>query len=212
MLDVRIQEDILNGKLKPGEKLNISALKKRYNVGLAPLRESLSRLVSTGLLVCQQNKGFSVAPVSKQELKDLSDLSEHLEVFALEQAIERGNEAWEEGIISALYHLDKVELCGHKPKYEDWISANTRFHEALVASCSDIVKDFRSYLKLKLDRYARIAFGLAMETFEEYNKEHHAIAKATLAKNKQLATKLLRKHFQMGTGLLMKKFETVDKS
>ncbi len=60
----QLREDILDGKLVPGEKLLVEHLKSRYDVGAGTVREALSRLVSEAMVVAEGQRGFTVAPVS----------------------------------------------------------------------------------------------------------------------------------------------------
>ena len=206
-LDYLLREEILNGELAPGVKINISALKQHYQVSLAPLREALARIETTGLLINEPNKGFYVAPISKEELIDLYQTSAHLETLALSQAIEKGDASWEEGIVSALYHLEKVELSDLKPTYDEWTRANTRFHDALIGSCSAIVKELRALLHLKMARYVRIAFGRAVTGLGVFHKEHQALAEAVLSRDPKLAISLMNQHILSGRDLLLDNFK-----
>lgn len=190
----RIQEEILNGTLEPGSKVNISELKEAYNVSLAPLREALSRLVHTGLVISEKNKGYTIAPISKQEFEDLYETSAHIEVLALEQAIERGKEDWEEEIILALHHLKKIETAKKRPDFKVWSEANKRFHDALIAACSPLVKELRDLVHLKAERYVRIAFEKLTPEFHHFHKEHAALAKACLDRDTEKACDLIIKH------------------
>jgi len=45
-----LMEDILSGRLKPGEKLNISEISERLGVSRTPVREALKQLMSVGLV------------------------------------------------------------------------------------------------------------------------------------------------------------------
>ena len=206
-LESHLQEEDLDGILPPGSKINISALKEKYQVSLAPLREALSRLATTGLLVSQPNVGFSVAPVSEEELLNLYETSAHLESLALSQTLKKGDEAWEEEIISSLYQLEKVELSKKRPSYEVWSGANTRFHDALIGCASDIVKELRASLHLKMARYVRIAFGKAIPHLKEFHKEHQALAQALLKRDQKLADKLMSQHISRGRDLLLAKLK-----
>lgn len=208
-LKQHIQEDILNGKLSPGSKINISHLRCHYNVGLAPLREALSKLTSTGLLLSEQNKGYSVAPVSEEELIDLYTISAHIETLAIAQAIERGNEKWEEEIISSLYHLSKLELSKKNPSFELWRAANARFHTALIASCSNVIHELRRTLGLKSERYVRLAFNKVK--VKDFNQEHKALADAALSRDQETAKKLIHEHCMNGLGIHIKRFRNVQK-
>src|SRR5438105_4913646 len=51
----RLRDDILSGRLKPGEKLAETSLVKRFGVSRAPVREALVQLTQEGLLVGHAN-------------------------------------------------------------------------------------------------------------------------------------------------------------
>jgi len=210
-LEFLIYEEILSGEYLPGSKINISSMKQKYRVSLAPLREALSRIASAGLLISEPNRGYYVAAMNEQELLDLYQTSAHLEVLALSQAIERGRNAWEGEIVASLYKLEKVELGKIKPSYEDWSQANSRFHNALIGSCSDVVKELRVQIQIKVARYVRVAFGKAVVELGTFHKEHQALADACLQRNKELACKLIQKHSEKGQGLLIEKYKNKDK-
>src|ERR687889_597433 len=69
-----MRNDILELRLEPGSKLLFEALREKYDVGLSPLRESLSRLVVEGLVVGEDRRGFRVAPMTEEDYIDLTTL------------------------------------------------------------------------------------------------------------------------------------------
>ena len=46
----KIKNSLINGDLKPGEKLKIDVLKEKYDTGHTPIREALTSLVKDGLV------------------------------------------------------------------------------------------------------------------------------------------------------------------
>ena len=50
----QLKQDILEGYFEPGEKLRMSKLKERYNVGVSPLREALSQLIVEKLVTVEK--------------------------------------------------------------------------------------------------------------------------------------------------------------
>src|SRR6188508_1422076 len=68
----QIRADIISCHLKPNEKLRVEALRERYGVGGSPIREALMRLETEGLVELEQNKGFRVSSVSREQLDDLT--------------------------------------------------------------------------------------------------------------------------------------------
>lgn len=208
-LELLLQEDILDGRLEPGAKVNISQLKDQYEVGLAPLREALSRVAVTGLLESEPNKGYRVTPISLKELMDLSVASAHIESLAVLQAIEKGGADWEEEIIASLYQLKKLETSKGKPNFQEWSAANTRFHGALIDGCSPIIKELRALVSLRAQRYVRLLFKEV--DLKDYHKEHEALADACLIRNKKGAQKLINHHCKRGMEVYIKRFKDVTK-
>jgi DNA-binding GntR family transcriptional regulator len=79
----RLREDIVHGAFHPGDKLRIEFLKQTYDVGATPLREALYRLSADGFVHVQGQRGFRVADMSLEELKDITNLRVVLEGMAL---------------------------------------------------------------------------------------------------------------------------------
>src|SRR5882757_3417211 len=97
----RIRTDIVFGKLAPAEKLKLDRLREDYRASVSTLRELLNRLVSEGLVVAEGQRGFEVAPVSAQDLRELAALRLLLETHALTQSFETGDVDWEGRVVSA---------------------------------------------------------------------------------------------------------------
>jgi DNA-binding GntR family transcriptional regulator len=96
----RLREDIVHGAFHPGDKLRIEFLKQTYDVGATPLREALYRLSADGFVHVQGQRGFRVADMSLEELKDITNLRVVLEGMALTSRTSRngkpatGNFTW----------------------------------------------------------------------------------------------------------------------
>src|SRR4029079_1707204 len=55
----QLRQDIISVAVEPGEKLHIRSLCERFDVGLSPVREALSRLSSEGLVAQSDHRGFA---------------------------------------------------------------------------------------------------------------------------------------------------------
>jgi DNA-binding GntR family transcriptional regulator len=192
----QIRADIVGLDLRPGKKLRLDALKKSYNVGLSPLREALSRLVSEGLVELADQRGFTVSRLSTGDLRDVTFLRQELECLALRLAIERGDDAWEGDILSAHHQLSKP------PRRQDlsstfnkeWEARHRAFHYALVKACgSPRLLSIRNLLYDQSDRYRRIAASNQLAE-RDIATEHSEICGATLARDTDAACALLKTH------------------
>ncbi|MGB8554402.1 MAG: GntR family transcriptional regulator, partial [Pseudolabrys sp.] len=87
----RLRNDIVFGRLAPGQKLKLEVLKDSYGISVSTLRELLNRLTSEGLIVAESARGFKVAPVSAENFKELANLRLLLESHALQRSFALGD-------------------------------------------------------------------------------------------------------------------------
>ena len=76
-----IEQDIVTGRLQPGERLDEQSLADRFGVSRTPIREALMQLASTGMVELHSRRGAFVASLG------LKEIIERFEAMAaLEQA------------------------------------------------------------------------------------------------------------------------------
>ena len=63
-----LEDDIINGRRAPGERLDPEALGQEFNVSRTPVREAFQQLVASGLVSVQPKKGTFVAEVGIDRL------------------------------------------------------------------------------------------------------------------------------------------------
>ena len=193
----QLRDDVLNGRYPPGERLRLEDLKNNFGVSWSPIREAVTRLVSEGLIVADSQKSYRVAPASRAELSEAIELRVMLETRALRESIARGNDAWEVEVLSAHHRLAKLEsqrISGRQ--ISDWETWHHALHQALTQACgSPILLQFCQHLNTIQDRYRRIFFT-RHDVDRDVAAEHRQITEATLARDAQLACKLLADHIE----------------
>src|SRR5579863_7262019 len=95
----QLRSDIIACRLMPNERLRFEALRERYRMGVSPLREALMRLEAEGLVQLEQNKGFRVSEVSRENLLDLMQSRIEIETIALRWSLEKGGVDWEANLL-----------------------------------------------------------------------------------------------------------------
>lgn len=136
---VLVEQDIISGHLPPGARLGITDLVARYEIGATPLREGLSRLISSGLIISIGQRGFRVADVSHEDLLDITQMRTVVEMEALRLSIEHGDDAWEAGILGVLHQMKRHVERGADDFHEgsgDFERLHKQFHTAILAACS----------------------------------------------------------------------------
>src|SRR5581483_8582563 len=114
-------------------------------------------------------RGFWVAPLSLDELDDISRVRAMIETEALNLAIRNGDAAWEAAVRQAFDELTEVERqlpqtadALSSELLEDWERCNRGFHAALVsASGSPILIRLRDQLYRQSERYRRVSLNVS---------------------------------------------------
>ncbi|MEQ5802062.1 DNA-binding transcriptional regulator CsiR [Halomonas sp. H10-9-1] len=194
-----LKKDIIRSVFKPGEKLLMSRLKERYDLGVGPLREALSQLVAERLVVAISQRGFRVAPMSMAELADLYDARAQLEGLLLGLAIERGDDSWEAEILARAHTLAKVmEVNTPEELLDVWDTRHQAFHSAIVSGCqSSHLLQIRQSLFDQVERYRHLWLRetvLSEAALERKRREHAALVEVILARDSERATAMMREH------------------
>ena len=193
----RIRTDIVFGRLTPGQKLKLDGLKEAYGVSVSTLRELLNRLTAEGLIVAESARGFEVAPVSAQNMKEVANLRQLLECHALQQSFATGDMDWEGRVVSAHHKLSQIEkrmISGDRADPELWKRYDWEFHHALISACgSKALLDAHSAVYDKYLRYQMIAVVFRGEIAA---REHRQLLECALKQDAQTAQTILIKHIQ----------------
>lgn len=190
----QIRTEVLTGKLRPGEKLGAENLRKRFNTGSTPVREALNRLLAEGFVALEEQKGFRVAPVSREELAELVKARCWIDGAAITESIQRFETSWEESLILALHRLTRTARSPHGDANAEWEALHKAFHRALVGGCgSRWITRISEQLFDAAERYRL----LAAEQVSERNEldEHRGIVDACLDRDVQKAVRLLEQHY-----------------
>ncbi|MDD3446892.1 MAG: FCD domain-containing protein [Zavarzinia sp.] len=192
-----IRDDIVAGRLAPGEKLRIDPLRKRYDIGASPLREALSRLSSDGMVETEGQRGFHVSPISLDALWDITETRLLLEGHALRRSIERGGDDWESAVVAAYHRLHRAEQrrrAAPEAGLDDWEDRNRDFHDALIGNCGQPwLLRLRRILYHQHERYRRLVL-LKRPIPRDVEAEHKAIMDAALARDADTACRLSDAH------------------
>lgn len=201
----RLRADILQGGLKPEERLRIQSLSERYEVGATAIREALSRLVTDGLVESEDQRGFCVAPISRDELQDLTATRIAVEQLALRAAIAQGDVDWESRMVSTFHRLSRAPLPIQPEAHAPWALVHRQFHEALISGCrSAWTLRLCRLLYDKSERYRNLAERATEPHQRDTITEHQSLMDAAMARDAERACQLLSEHFWETTQIILK--------
>ena len=186
-----LEEEIAEGRLRPGERLEEVELARRYGVSRTPIREALKQLAAIGLVTAQPRRGTVVARLTPAELVEMFDVMAELEGMAGRLAARRWNE--EDGASLRALHA----ACGTAAEAGDadaYYYRNERFHEAIYrASHNGFLHRECSALHRRLRPYRRLQLRVGNRIGDSY-REHAAVMDALLRRDAAAAQALLHDH------------------
>lgn len=195
-----LRRDILEGTLRPGEKLRVEHLKDTYGYGASGIREALTRLLADGLVDSEAQRGFWVAQISREDLRDLTETRKVIEVEALRQAIRFGDLAWESRVVAARHTLERFETTltmGSKDDLMAWESANRAFHLTLISGCP--VRRLLRFTESMYDqalRYRHRTMPRRSVPRSGLSADHTQIVEFSLQRNAEEACAALSEHIE----------------
>jgi DNA-binding GntR family transcriptional regulator len=206
----KLRQDILQGQLPPNGKLKILDLQNNYATGMTPIREALNRLSTSGLVVQEGKRGFKVAPISQEDLLDITELRITLERQALENSIKNGDDDWESRVVAAFYQLEKLNGYADEQASERWEKYNHSFHEALLSACtSKWLIRFYEIIYDQHKRYRNISLA-ADHKRRKVDAEHRRIYDAALARDINLACNEIENHIRLTASRNIEVFNAIS--
>jgi DNA-binding GntR family transcriptional regulator len=175
-----IRTRIIDGELKPGERIRQDAVAKACGTSRIPVREALNRLRNEGLVTLISHVGARVARLDIQEVDEIYALRELLEPFVLAQSVPH---------LTAEHHqrlhelIDDMERVAHQEDPASWIERDRVFHLtsysaaplpralALIEGFWDRSQQYRRAYTMLPDRVelAALEHRLILKTIEQYD-------------------------------------------
>jgi DNA-binding GntR family transcriptional regulator len=192
-----IKEMILSGEVAQGDRIVLEKISKELNLSITPIREALNKLVQDDLIKATPRSSYEVISPDSEDIKDILDLREMIETFALRTAGEK----------LASFPVDSLREVFHKinasGSYKKFVETDIKFHEAIIAvSKNKKVSKLYSYIH-NPERILMIPSAKIEGRIETAVKEHLTILKAIENKDIPLAVENLGSHIQRVKSLLL---------
>ena len=200
-----IRSDLLNGGLRPGQKLKMVELTERFGVSQSVVREALTRLSEQGLLAATPQRGFRVRDLSVEDIAELTESRVQIESLALRLAIERGDLQWETGILAAHHRLERTPVTRPDGTVsEDWSARHRDYHQALLTGCGNRrLESVATSLRDSAELYRRWYWVLTDDHQRDLAREHRQLKELALARDADHGTEVLTEHIDRAPTLLI---------
>ncbi|WP_203301540.1 GntR family transcriptional regulator [Marinobacter sediminum] len=186
-----LEEDIINGQLLPGAKLDHDALAAKYGVSRTPIREAIQQLVVSGLVTVKAKKGTFVAKVGFDQLIEMFEVMAELEGMCGRLAARRIQPAELEALRAALHRCEDSDVMSDP---DDYYYENEEFHNCIyTASHNSFLATEARQLKQRLKPYRRLQLQTRNRVSTSVN-EHRRIFEAIEKGQEYEAEQQLKEH------------------
>ena len=203
----RLRADILGGRLVPGQRLKFPELSQRYETSVGAAREALTRLAAAGLVRTQAHHGYTVTPLSHEDLADLTQARVEIESLVLRLSVLHGDMRWEAQTVAAHHVLERTPFLAHDGAdhpSDEWSAAHAAFHQTLLAGCRNRrLLATAQALREEAELYLQWSVSFGQEPDRDLPGEHRALLEAATARDADLAAERLRDHIAHTAQLLI---------
>lgn len=196
----QLRRRIITMDLSPGTDLDEAELSAAYGMSRTPVRETLIRLQSDGLVVQRRNRGASVAPLDMNTLQSWFEAGRMMHRAVVRLACRRRRPEDLEAIQAAMEDFEAAT------KAEDMLGmvyANERFHE-LIGKAARNPYLYAAYQRILADheRISGLCYGYEIETHAEADKDltlhqHRALYDALAAQDPDTAERVISEHLSL---------------
>lgn len=189
-----IREQIVSGRLRPGEKLSDLRLSNALHVSRTPVREALYRLAQEGVVQVYRRRGFAVTTITAHDVRELYEIRLGLELMA----VRLGGPHLDAAALHTMQHSHEIMATlmrmGAEGASAAFQKADWDLHHALfTAARNRRLLALRERLQAQLDVLQ--VYGLRLEPLFLLSIDHHAaIMEALIAQDWPKAERAMAWH------------------
>ncbi|MDT0307987.1 GntR family transcriptional regulator [Streptomyces sp. DSM 44917] len=190
-LYTQLRDEIIDGRLAPGETLSQVQLARRLGASRTPLREALRLLEREGLIDSEFNRRVRVAGLSAAELEEIYASRLVLESLAVRLSVERFTA---EDIDFLRARLEAMRQGAAAQDYERWKIPHRAFHARLRRGAGARLTRQLETLSDHAERYRHLYTVEAPRAWDAGLVEHGAIVEACRGGDAEAAADAVGRH------------------
>lgn len=189
----KLREAILQGQLKPGERLMELQLASELGVSRTPIREAIRMLENEGLAVTVPRKGAQVAGMTEKDMEDVLEIREALDELAVQTACDRITVQQLTELTQTMQNFETSIQEGDLTKIAKY---DVEFHDIIYkATDNPKLATVQNNLREQIYRY-RVEYLKDKNNYPALIHEHREILAALKQRNKESVKDIMRNHIR----------------
>ena len=201
-----LRQQLMAGKLSPGERLITRAIASEVGVSLGPVREAINRLAAEKLVTYTPGAGASVREPNARDLQELYVLRQANESYAAREAAiyitEEELDALETVVEEGFRVADKIRGLSAqratKAVAAHWYDVEEQFHNILVGASRNsllikVIEEHRAIACI-FDIQRQRPELITVQVAEDTCRNHRRLLQCLRERNSSLAQQLMVEH------------------
>lgn len=202
-----LRKAIMNGDLKPGERLMEIQLAQKLGVSRTPVREAIRKLELEGLVIMVARKGAYVADLSLNDIMDVLEVRASLEGLGAYLAAQKMTDQDLKNLKEKADYFEEAVKAGDR---EHMIEGDAKLHEIIFKAASNTaLQSIVDSLREQVQRF-RVTYIRTTQNPKDIVAEHKVLVEAILARDAKAARKAAEAHIKKMQEFINNQMETED--
>jgi DNA-binding GntR family transcriptional regulator len=186
-----LADEIVRGKISPGDTLDETAIARRFSVSRTPVREAIRQLAASGLVDAKPHRAAVVARPSHDDLVGMFEAMAELEGLCAYYAAERMTPPERMGIERVHEDLRLLIQEGDPQNYHE---TNQLFHSTIYSGAHNAyLAELTLSTRIRVQPFRRAQFR-NLGRLSKSHEEHDRVVTAILRADASEARKAMRDH------------------
>ena len=183
---------ILNGDLKPGERIVETRWARKLGVSQSPVREAIMELEMVGLVENKPFSGTFVKEITVKEVLDAYRVRVNLEVLGVEEAIHRITDEELEDIHTTMIEMQRAAAEGDNSGF---IEKDALFHQKIMEASNNSML-IKLWKQCKIVLSTHFSATMSSKDLSCLALRHDEIYDALKSRDKERAIKVISNHIE----------------
>lgn len=190
---VRIRDEIMSGRIRPGERIRLDTLKRLLGVSHIPIREALRRLEGEGLVKNIPQRGAVATRLTLKECAEVYDLRKLIEPVVAARALPIGRGRLAE-LDETLKEMEAITDAWHSP---DFAAPHERFHWLILErGANRTIEQVLRQLWQTSQRYIVFAMTTVERSADSVADQHRRLLRAVKRGDGQRVAREIKTHLE----------------